>query len=253
MEQYGCVPIEAYSGLINGAKKHNHWPMYKEMKNYLKFIKENNYWDENVALSEIKAIMNKYIGTPPDQFIYEGKSYSPHTFYNEICKIKRTDYVEFISTLKFPFYQTGEYTVPDNWDRDSSYYNIPLNEFYEGIKSSINNGFSIAIGGDVSEPGKYGWQDIAIIVPWDLPQKSINQSSREFRFYNKTSTDDHGIHLVGFAQKNGHDWYLIKDSGSSAHYGKYKGYYFYRDDFVKLKMLSFLVHKDAVKDIMKKF
>ncbi len=253
MQQYGCVPLEAYTGLINGATKHNHRPMFKEMNNYLKFIKENNYWDEDVALAEIKAIMNKYIGTPPEIFSYEGKEYTPLEFSRQVCKIEREDYVDFMSTLKTPFYKTGEYKVPDNWDNDSTYHNIPLDVFYQGIKKAIKNGYSIAIGGDVSEPGKYGWEDIAIVVPWDIPQDAINQSSREFRFYNHTSTDDHGIHLVGYTKKYGHDWYLIKDSGSSSHYGKYPGYYFFRDDFIKLKMLSFMVHKAAVKDILKKF
>ena len=253
MQQYGCVPLEAYSGLINGATKHNHGPMFKEMNNYLKFIKKNNYWDEEVALAEIKAIMKKYIGIPPEKFTYEGKEYTPLEFSRQVCKIKREDYVDFMSTLKTPFYKTGEYKVPDNWDHDSTYHNIPLDVFYQGIKKAVKSGYSIAIGGDVREPGKYGWEDIAIVVPWDIPQDAINQSSREFRFYNHTSTDDHGIHLVGYTKKYGHDWYLIKDSGSSSHYGKYPGYYFFRDDFIKLKMLSFMVHKAAVKDILKKF
>jgi bleomycin hydrolase len=253
IEQYGCMPLSAYSGLVNGALKHNHTPMFEEMNNYLQFIKRNNYWDEEVALSEIKAIMNKYIGTPPEQFEYEGKIYTPLEFNKQICRINRNDYVDFMSTLRYPFYKTALYNVPDNWDLDSSYHNIPLDVFYSAIKTAATHGYSIAIGGDVSEPGKYGWEDIAIIVPWDIPQNAINQSSREFRFYNKTSTDDHGIHLVGFTHKFDHDWFLIKDSGSSSHYGKYPGYYFFRDDFIKLKMLTFMIHKDAVKDILKKF
>ncbi|PIY02588.1 MAG: peptidase C1, partial [Bacteroidetes bacterium CG_4_10_14_3_um_filter_31_20] len=31
------------------------------------------------------------------------------------------------------------------------------------------------------------------------------------------------------------------------------GYYFFREDFVKLKMMNFTVHKDAVKELLKKF
>jgi bleomycin hydrolase len=46
---------------------------------------------------------------------------------------------------------------------------------------------------------------------------------------------------------------LIKDSGSSGHWGKHKGYYFMRDDYVRLKMLSFTVHKDMMNDVLKKF
>jgi hypothetical protein len=32
-----------------------------------------------------------------------------------------------------------------------------------------------------------------------------------------------------------------------------QGYYFYRDDYIKLKMLSFMVHKDVAEFLMPKF
>ncbi|MGD9898902.1 MAG: C1 family peptidase [Calditrichaceae bacterium] len=252
MKQYGCVPAESYSGLVNGLLKHNHEAMFQEMNDYLTFIKNNEYWDETVVLSTIRQILNKYIGEPPAEFVYKGENYTPITFMQKVVKINPDDYVDFMSTLKFPFYTLGEYEVPDNWWHCQNYYNIPLDEFYNGIKNAVRNGYTIAIGGDVSEAGKSGEDDIAIVVPWDLSQKDINQNSREYRFYNKTSTDDHGIHLVGYTSKFGHDWFLIKDSGSSAYNGDNKGYYFFRDDFIKLKMLSFMVHRDAVKGILAK-
>ena len=158
-----------------------------------------------------------------------------------------------MSTLKYPFYTQGEFLAPDNWWHSKDYYNLPLEVFYGAIKGSAQSGYSMVIGGDVSEPGKYGWEDIAIVVPWDIPRKAINQSSREFRIYNATTEDDHGIHLLGYTRKDGFDWFLIKDSGSSARYGKNSGYYFFRDDFIKLKMLTFLIHKHAVKHILEKF
>ena len=94
--------------------------------------------------------------------------------------------------------------------------------------------------------------DIAFIPSFDIPQKHINQDSREFRIYNRTTGDDHGIHLVGYTKYKGKDWYLIKDSARSARYGKFNGYFFFRDDFIRLKMLSFTIHKDMVKDIISK-
>ncbi|NOX88495.1 MAG: peptidase C1 [Calditrichaeota bacterium] len=253
IKQYGIVPYDVYSGLLPGQERYTHWKLFREMREYLNFIKEKGYWDEKIVLTTIKQILNKYMGEPPETFEYQGKTYTPITFRDEVCKLNPDDYVEFMSTIKHPFYTKAEFEVPDNWWHSKDYRNIPLNDFYKAIKNAIKNGYSVAIGGDVSEPGKYGEGDIAIIVPWDLPSKSINQSSREFRIYNHTTTDDHGVHIVGYTHKNGHDWFLIKDSASSSREGKYKGYYFFRDDFVKLKMLSFMVHKDAVKDLLKKF
>jgi bleomycin hydrolase len=66
-----------------------------------------------------------------------------------------------------------------------------------------------------------------------------------------TTGDDHGIHLVGYKEMDGKDWYLIKDSGSGSRNNTHPGYYFYHEDYVKLKMLGFMVHKDAVKGLVK--
>ncbi len=253
MKQYGLVPESVYNGLLPGQKRYTHREMFKEMNDYLHFIKKKGYWDEKIVLTTIKQILNKYMGQPPSKFQYEGKTYTPITFRDQVCQLNPGDYVEFMSTMRDTFYTKAEYKVPDNWWHSKDYYNIPLKVFYKTIKNAIKHGYSIAIGGDVSEPGRYGWEDIAIIVPWDIPDKYINQYSREFRIYNHTTTDDHGIHLVGYTHKYGHDWFLIKDSASSARYGKYKGYYFFRDDFIKLKMLTFMVHKDAAKDVLKHF
>jgi bleomycin hydrolase len=253
IKQYGIVPLKAYTGLINGAEKHNHDPMYKEMYNYLKFLKKNNYWDEEVALANIKNIMNKHIGVPPISFKYKGKTYTPEQFRDKAVNLNMDDYKGFLSTMQFDFYKKCEFNVPDNWNHSEDYYNIPLDVFYKAIKTAIQNGYTLMIGGDVSEAGKYGWEDIAIVVPWDIAPENINQFSREFRINNKTTGDDHGIHLVGYAEHKGRDWFLIKDSGSSSHYGKHKGYYYFSGDFIKLKMLGFLVHKNAVKEILNLF
>ena len=79
-----------------------------------------------------------------------------------------------------------------------------------------------------------------------------DQSSRELRFASGSSTDDHAVHCVGY--KEGKDvWYLIKDSWENAYLSDHKGYYFYRDDYVRLKGLMFLVHRDAVKEALAKF
>jgi bleomycin hydrolase len=113
------------------------------------------------------------------------------------------------------------------------------------------------IGGDVSEAGFDAKNQIAIIPSFDIPADNIDEFSRQFRFSNKTTTDDHGMHLIGYLEKDGKDWYLIKDSGSGsrncAKDSKNFGYYFFRDDYVKLKMMTFMVHKDMMKEYLPKF
>ena len=253
MKKYGAVREQDYTGLLPGRTGHNHSRLAREIKSYLNYIKKNNYWDEDKAISYVKSILNKYLGKPPEKINVDGKEMTPEEFLKDVLHLPLDDYVSFISTKSIPFYTKGEYKVPDNWWHSKDYYNVPLDEFYNAILKAIKSGYTVNIGGDISEPGKNGDEDIAIIPDFDVPQKYINQDSREFRFYNKTSTDDHAIHIVGYTRYDNHDWFLIKDSGRSAYAGKFKGYYFYRDDFVKLKMLTFMVHRNAVKDLLKKF
>jgi bleomycin hydrolase len=252
-KKYGAVPASAYSGLVAGEDKFDDVPMVDEMAAYLRFAKGHDFWDEDTIISQIRAILDRHMGPPPGEFEYEGERYTPKRFLDEVVDLELDDYVEFMSTLSLPFYEQGKYDVPDNWRPTEEYYNVPLDEFYEIITRAAGMGYTVAIGGDVSEPGRYGFEDAAIVPTFDVPQEYIDQDSREFRFYNKTSTDDHGVHLVAKTEVGGRDWFLIKDSASSATWGKHNGYYFFRDDFIKLKMLSFMVHKDAAEFLMSKF
>ncbi|GAB4141846.1 MAG: C1 family peptidase [Ignavibacteriales bacterium] len=251
-KKYGIVPIESYTGLKPGQKFHDHSKMFNEMESYLKSVKENNAWNEEENINTIKSIMNHYMGVPPTKVKIGEKELTPKEYVTQVLKINLDNYIQFISTTKFPFYQKAEFQVPDNWWHSDDYYNIPLDDFMAVIKKSIRSGYTICIGGDVSEPGIDGFAEVAMIPEFDIPSKFINQDAREFRFVNGTTGDDHGIHLVGYKEQNGKDWYLIKDSGAGARNGNNKGYYFYHEDFVKLKMLSFMVAKDAVGDLLKK-
>ena len=102
-------------------------------------------------------------------------------------------------------------------------------------------------------------QDSAVMhrLPFDIPVEEIDDNARQFRFSNGTTTDDHGMHLVGYYEKDGTDWYLIKDSGSGSRNNDETapefGYYFFRGDYIKLKMMDFMVHKDAIPDLLRKF
>jgi bleomycin hydrolase len=252
MKMYGAVPFDAYPGYIDD-ERHDHSKLSREVRGYLEFAKENDVWDEEAVLHHVKGILNRKLGAPPETFEFEGKTYTPPEFLADVLKINPDDYLSVMSTMSIPFYTQGPFEVPDNWWYDSSYYNLPLDEWYAVVNNAISNGYTMTIGGDNSGPGWNGFEDVCVIPDFDIPQSYINQDSRELRFYNWTTTDDHGIHLVGHTKIDGRDWYLIKDSGSSGHWGKHKGYYFMRDDYVRLKMLSFTVHKDMMNDVLKKF
>ncbi len=251
--KYGVVPLEEYTGLLKGQKFHDHEQMAAEMTAFLESLKETNNWNEEFGLSTIKSILNHYLGTPPEKFNYEGKTYTPKEFFDNVCKINFNDYVEILSTLEDSFYQKCELNVPDNWWHSKDYYNIPLDVFMNVIHQAIREGYTLAIGGDVSEAGLESHAKVGIIPSFDIPSEYIDQYARQFRIANGTTEDDHGIHLVGYLEKNGKDWYLIKDSGSGSRNVADKGYYYYSEDFVKLKMLGYTVHKDIFRKIVKEY
>jgi len=253
MKQYGAVPAEAYTGLINGKTRHNHTALFEELQAYLNYCKDHKFWDDEAALESIKIILNKHLGMPPESFLYNKKQYTPQEFLANVLQLKLDDYLEFMSTSSIPFYTKGIFDVPDNWWRDSSYYNLPLDEWCGIIQKALETGYTLCIGGDVSEPGYYGKEDAAFIPTFDIPQEYINQDSRELRIQNGATEDDHGVHIIGYTKVGEYNWYLIKDSARSSRQGQYEGYYFYREDYPKLKMLTFSVYKDVVSSILSKF
>jgi len=258
--QYGLVPESAYTGLINGHKYHTHSDMFHEMDSYLQSLRTSNAWNENTVLETIKSILNHYLGEPPVSFSVDGKNFTPMTYMKSYLKLNPTDFVEIISLKQSPYWQKVVYDVPDNWWRSADYYNVPLDVYIKAVKKAIRDGYTMSIGGDVSEAGLSRENQCAIIPDFDIPSAYINEDARQFRFSNKTTTDDHGMHLVGYVENfngDGKDWFLIKDSSAGSRNNDKTapefGYYFFSEDFFKLKMIDFTVHKDAVQDILNQF
>ena len=260
METYGAIPDEAYNGIIGGRKFHDHAKMVEEMTAFLNSMKTSNAWNVDYGIETIKSIMNHYIGVPPTEFVVEGKKYTPQTYLKDYLQINPEDFVEILSYKQEPYWQQVEYKVPDNWWHSKDYYNVPLDVFMDALKKAVKNGYTLSIGGDVTESGFSRETNCAMVPDYDIPSAYINDDARQFRFSNETTTDDHGMQVIGYLEnyKNlGKDWYLIKDSSSGSRNLEPSnpdfGYYFFHEDYIKLKMMGFTVHKDAVKDLLKKF
>ncbi len=252
-KKYGVVPAEFYEGKIPPPQFHNHSKMYTEMKNYLLSVKEQDAWNEQEVISTIKSILNHYMGVPPVKISIGGKSLAPQEYLKDIVRLNLNDYVDVMSLMEKPYFQKVEYEVRDNWWHSKRYLNVPLNVFMKIIKTAIKRGYSLCIVGDTSESGYAPYLDVAMVPTYDIPAEYIDENARQFRFSNKSTTDDHAIHLVGYLEKNGKDWYLIKDSGSTARNGKLEGYFFYHEDYVRLKMMNFMVHKDIINEMKSEF
>ncbi len=254
MRTYGVVRAADYSGLPAGQTTHDHTRLFEEFRAYLEACRAKGDWDEAKALAGVRAILDRHLGRPPERITVDGRSLSPQDYLAQVLQLKLEDYVCFMSFMYLPFYSQGEYKVPDNWWHSADYYNLPLHEFYLAILRALRRGFTVVLAADISEPGNRGEENTAIVPTFDIPSPFLDQSAREFRFANKTSTDDHVVHAVGYKEaEKGNTWFLVKDSWETAYRGPHKGYFFYRDDYVRLKVLMFMVHRAAVREFLEKF
>lgn len=250
MRERGVVPLSAYPGVVAADGRHDHEDMHRSMQELLHWCRDTDFWDEEVIVGMIRRILDRTMGPPPEVVESHVGAMTPNAYMSEALRLDPDAFVDLMSTLSVPFWSRGEYRVPDNWWHGGDYVNIPLDDWYAVIGRALGSGYSLVIGGDVSEPGLYGFEDIAVVPTFDIPGDHVDQHSREYRFDNGSTADDHGIHLVGHTLAGDHDWFLVKDSGRSSRWGKYEGYYMYRDDFVRLKMLTLTVHRDVVADIL---
>ncbi|MEI6767076.1 MAG: peptidase C1 [Bacteroidota bacterium] len=252
MKWHGMMPASAYSGMLPGQTVHDHGKMVEEMSAYLESVKKSNSWNEEVVVANIKTILNYHMGEPPASFDFDGKTYSPKTFVTEELKINADDYFSFMSTMDAKYNQKAELVEADNWYHSRDYYNLKIDDFIAVLVNSLENNYSACLCGDVSEPGYDRASQSAVIPTFDIPSEYIDENARQMRLYNKTTTDDHCMHVVGFLKRNQKYWFLLKDSGAGAFDGKFKGYRFISEDYVRLKMMNILVYKTGAKIILDK-
>ena len=74
---------------------------------------------------------------------------------------------------------------------------------------------------------------------------------RQQGYDNKTTTDDHGMHIVGlFKDQNGTKYFLVKNSWGTGNYPE--GYLYVSESYFKLKTINIYLHKDGVSADLKK-
>ena len=271
---YGLVDQKAYSGLQYGYDLPVQGELDAVLKGYVDAVVKNpNRKLTSVWPKGLDGILDAYMGEIPERFTVNGVSYTPESYVNSF-KLNTDDYVGLTSYTHHPFYTAFAMEVEDNW-RCTPSWNVPLDEFMAIIDYAVNNGYTVAWGGDVSEPG-FTRDGLAILIDteakatsgsdqerWvgkaeEKPQEKttvkeldVTQEIRQQMFDEKTSTDDHGMHLYGIAKdQNGTKYYLIKNSWGET--GAYKGIWYMSENFVKGKTLNIVVNKKAIPANIKK-
>lgn len=260
-KKYGAVPQSVYTGLNYGTDKNKFAEMGALTEAFLKAVVTNPNgeltpnWEKAYA-----AIIDSYLGQAPKSFDYNGKKYTPETFAKEVVGINADDYIEISSLQEYPYYSKFVFMVPDNWAFDQV-YNVPVNELTDIIDNALKTGYTVAWGGDVSEKS-FSWKNGVAFVPekkaedmtaeekadlFNGPKKEmkVTDEARQKAFDNYTTTDDHGMHIVGISKdQNGKEYYIVKNSWGATN--DYKGYLYMTKEFVKYKTTDIMLHKNAV-------
>lgn len=251
IQKYGAIPASIYNGQTRSCPTFNHDSLYQELDLLMKKIKDDTLWDEAAVLPRVREILDRHLGVPPEEFTYGGIRYTPKSFCARVVRIPWGEYIKVQSFMDAPFFRYSRLRVPDNWALDSTYYNVPLDLFYRSIRQAVISGYSVAFDADISEPEYENGKGAVVVPAWDIPQEDISQYARQFRFDNGSTTDDHLMHIIGYAQIRNDDWFLVKDSWRTAYRGSHPGYMFFHGSYIQLKALSFMVHREAIPDIWK--
>lgn len=276
LKNYGICPENAmpFPGSLYGDSLNNFNEFFSLLEPYVdgiatsKASKISNQWKVG-----FQGILDAYLGECPENFTYEGKNYTPKSFMSSLG-LNMDDYVTITSYTHHPFYSQFVVEVQDNW-RNPASYNLPMDEMMQIIDNAVMNGYTVAWGGDVSEPG-FTRDGLAYMIDakkmqslqgsdmarWlglsaakrrnlidslgcNVPEVQPTQEMRQERFDNWELTDDHGMLIYGIAKdQNGKEYYMVKNSWGEA--GKYKGTWYMTKTFIAANTMDYMVNKNAI-------
>lgn len=276
LKNYGICPENAmpFPGSLYGDSLNNFNEFFSLLEPYVEGIATNKaskisgQWKVG-----FQGILDAYLGKCPENFTYEGKNYTPKSFASSLG-LNMDDYVAITSYTHHPFYSQFVVEVQDNW-RNPASYNLPMDEMMQIIDNAVMNGYTVAWGGDVSEPG-FTRDGLAYMIDakkmqslqgsdmarWlglsaakrrniidslgcNVPEVQPTQEMRQERFDNWELTDDHGMLIYGIAKdQNGKEYYMVKNSWGEA--GKYKGTWYMTKTFIAANTMDYMVNKNAI-------
>ncbi|MCD8290460.1 MAG: C1 family peptidase [Prevotella sp.] len=283
LQNYGICPEDAMPlpGTLYGDTLANFDEFFDAMTPYVEAIAKSKAKKISGAWKTgLQGILDGYLGKCPESFTYEGVSYTPMSFMNSLG-LDLDDYVTITSYNHHPFWSQFVVEVEDNWRWPLS-YNVPMEDMMKIIDNAVNEGYTVAWGGDVTEDG-FTRKGLGIAYDvkkarsmagtdadrWfklsatekktkldslgiDAPEIIPTQEMRQEAYDNWETTDDHGMLIYGIAtDQNGREYYMVKNSWGE--YGDYKGIWYMSKNYVAYKTMDFLINKNAIpKDIRKK-
>jgi len=281
IRNYGIVPKEVYTGLNYGSATHDHSELFSVLNGAMSGLLTHMQGSRNGIttswMTAMNGILDAYLGKDLKEFEFKGKKYTPKS-YAKAIGLDMDQYVSLTSFTNHEMNAKCQLAIPDNWAWGDS-YNVNLEDLFSATEYALKNGFTVAWGADVSEKG-FSFKNGLAIVPEDpstievkgkdnknfsdagadknsnaflTPGKEVvvTPEMRQLAYDNKTTTDDHGMHIVGvYKDQNGTKYFLVKNSWGTSNYPE--GFLYVSEAYFKLKTINIYVHKEGVSPAMKK-
>ena len=283
LKNQGICPEDAmpFPGSLYGDSLNNFNEFFGQLEPYVAGIAKST---ANKISSQwkvgLQGILDAYLGQCPEKFTYEGKEYTPKSFAASLG-LNFDDYVTITSYSHHPYYTQYAVEVQDNW-RNPLSWNLPMEDMARILENAVMNGYTVAWGGDVSEPG-FTRKGLAYFVDtkkaeglsgsdmarWlklspakrtnlidslgcKVPELEPTAEQRQQRFDNWELTDDHGMLIFGIAKdQHGKEYYMVKHSWGET--GDYKGIWYMTKNYIVANTMDFMVNKNAIPaDILQK-
>ncbi len=283
LKNQGICPEDAmpFPGSLYGDSLNNFNEFFGQLEPYVAGIAKST---ANKISSQwkvgLQGILDAYLGQCPEKFTYEGKEYTPKSFAASLG-LNFDDYVTITSYSHHPYYTQYAVEVQDNW-RNPLSWNLPMEDMARILENAVMNGYTVAWGGDVSEPG-FTRKGLAYFVDtkkaeglsgsdmarWlklspakrtnlidslgcKVPELEPTAEQRQQRFDNWELTDDHGMLIFGIAKdQHGKEYYMVKNSWGET--GDFKGIWYMTKNYIVANTMDFMVNKNAIPaDILQK-
>ena len=279
IKNYGIVPYDIYNGLV-GSESYDHAEFFEVLngavQGLLKFGASSSNGISPNWKPAISGILDAYLGKDIKEFEFKGKKYTPQT-YAQAIGLNMDDYVSLTSFTNHSLYSKCQLAIPDNYNWGDS-YNVNLNDLMTTVEFALSKGYTLAWGADVSEKG-FSFKNGIALVPEDLnsiqvvgkdnknfsdagadknanaflsPVKelAITEEIRQKGYDQKTTTDDHGMHIVGlYTDQNGSKYVLVKNSWGTSNYPK--GYLYVSEQYFRYKTINIYLHKEGIPSELK--
>ncbi len=105
IKEHGMVPEKTYDGQPYEQEKYNHRELESVLKGMLDGIMPKKQGKLTPVWKEaFTSVLDVYLGTAPEKFEYDGKSYTLEHFAKHL-DFNTDDYIEFTSYTHHPFYE----------------------------------------------------------------------------------------------------------------------------------------------------